>query len=146
MQQGSPILTPRLVVSGAARAIDLYQRIFDAECLERYETEDGRIVHAALSIRGAVLALTDDDGTHNQGSEYYGGSPVILHLAVEDPDAVAAALTAAGGRTLIPIDDRFYGYREGRVADPFDHVWILSRRIEELEPEEIRQRMRGGEG
>lgn len=143
MTHDTPILTPRLVVDGAADAIDHYERVFGARCLERYATADGRIVHAALSIRGAVIALTDADGAHNLGPTQIGGSPVILHLLTDDPDATARAVVDAGGRIVIPIDDRFYGYREGRVADRFGHLWILSRRIENLDPTEIERRMRG---
>ena len=142
MSNDTPILTPRLVVDGAAGAIDHYEQVFGARCLERYATADGRIVHAALSIRGAVISIVDADGAHNLGPTAVGGSPVMLHLTVDDPDAVADALVNAGGRIVIPIDDRYYGYREGRVADRFGHLWILSRQIERLDPAEIERRVR----
>ncbi len=146
MTAPDPILTPRLVIDGAARAIDFYEKVLGATCLERYATEDGRVVHAALSIRGAVIALTDEDGTHNVGPKHPGASPVLLHLMVDDPDATAAAMVAGGGTVLIPIGNQFYGYREGRVADPFGHAWILSRCLEKLEREEIERRVRQHEG
>jgi PhnB protein len=56
-----------------------------------------------------------------------GGSPVLLHLTLPDPDDACARMVAHGGEVLIPIEDRFYGKREGRVRDPFGHLWILSR-------------------
>lgn len=146
MAENDPILTPRLVVDGAARAIELYERVFGAECLECYVMKDGRIVHAVLSIGGAVVALADEDAPRNRGPKQFGGSPVILHLMVEDPDAVAESLVAMGGEILIPVGDQFYGYREGRVADPFGHVWILSRRLEILDPKEIQKRVSEWEG
>lgn len=141
MTQSTPILTPRLVVQGAAAAIEMYTRVLGAECLERFAGPDGQIVHAALSVRGAIFAVVDDDGVHNLGPQPERPSSVILHLMVDDPDGVAAALVEAGGQMLIPVEDRFYGYREGRVADRFGHLWILSRKIEALEKEEIERRL-----
>lgn len=129
MTTSDPVLTPRLVVQGASRAIDVYSEVFGAECLERFATPEGKVVHAALSIRGAVFSVVDEDGTHSFAPKAPGASPVLLHLMVEDPDDVAERLVAQGGEVLIPIDDRFYGYREGRVADPFGHAWIVSRKI-----------------
>lgn len=145
MDNKDPVLTPRLVVDGAAKAIDLYQRVLGAECLERFADETGRILHAALSIRGAIFALADVDGSYNRGPQEIGGSPVLLHVMVDNPDAVAAALVSAGGEEIIPVDDRFYGYREGRVADPFGHLWIVSRKIEALTTEEIDRRVASGD-
>ncbi|MGF1510316.1 MAG: VOC family protein [Myxococcota bacterium] len=141
MTTPEPVLTPRLVVDGAAEAIEMYQRILGAQCLERFTDSAGRIVHAALSIRGAVFALVDADGIHNQSARDV-KSPVILNVMVEDPDETAAAFAQEGGRILIPVGDQFYGYREGRVADKFGHLWIVSRKLEDLSREEITRRLR----
>ncbi len=139
MTTPEPVLTPRLIVQGAARAIEVYTEVFGAECLERFATPEGHIVHAALSIRGAVFSVVDDDGTHSFAPKSPGDSPVLLHLAVDDPDAVAELLVARGGEILIPVDDRFYGYREGRVAYPFGHAWIVSRKIAALDDETLQK-------
>lgn len=133
MDTPHPVLTPRLIVQGAARAIEVYADVLGAECLERFATPKGHVVHALMSVRGAVFSIVDEDGTHSFGPTAPGSSPVLLHLAVEDPDAVAQDFVSRGGTVLIPIDDRFYGYREGRVADPFGHPWILSRKIAEID-------------
>ena len=139
MATPDPVLTPRLVVQGAARAIEVYTDVFGAECVERFATPDGKIVHAAMSIRGAIFSLVDEDGTHSFAPERPGASPVLLHIIVDDPDGVADKLVAQGGKILIPVDDRFYGYREGRVADPFGHAWIVSRKIADLSDETIQK-------
>ena len=70
-----------------------------------------------------------------------GGTPVRLALDVEDADATVAAAERAGARVLIPVDDQFYGYRAGRIEDPFGHVWIVSQLIESLSQEEMQRRM-----
>ncbi len=135
MTTPDPVLTPRLIVRGAARAIEVYTEVFGAQCVERFATPEGQIVHAALSIRGMIFSVVDEDGTHSFAPKGPGLSPVLLHLMVDDPDAVADALVARGGKILIAIDDRFYGFREGRVADPFGHAWIVSRKIAKLDDE-----------
>lgn len=131
------VLTPRLIVKSAARAIEVYGEVFGTECVERFATPEGHVVHAALSIGGASFSVVDEDGTHSFAPKLPGASPVLLHIAVDDPDAVAERLVAKGGRVLIPVDDRFYGFREGRVADPFGHAWIVSRKIAEPDDETI---------
>lgn len=136
-----PILTPRLVVDGADDAIALYERVFGAELLERFATPSDKVVHAALSIRGAVFAVTERDPEYNRCPKELGDSPVMLHVMVDDPDAAAAALVEAGGEIKIPVGDRFYGNREGRVADPFGHLWIVSKKIKDVSHEEIHAQM-----
>lgn len=137
-----PTLTPRLVVAGATEAISFYEAVFGARELERYATPDGRVVHAALALGDAVLALTDAaPESQNTDPRALGGSPVILTLEVDDPDAVAEEIVRRGGRVIFPIADQFYGHREGRIEDPYGHVWILSKLLEELSPEEIQRRV-----
>jgi PhnB protein len=125
------VLTPRLVVEDASAAIDFYTEVFGALETERVrDPESGRMVHAAVSIRGAVLTLTDEHRPwHNDAPRSLGGSPVILQLEVDDPDAVAKRAVARGARVVFPIADQPYGRREGRIADPFGHLWIVGKTI-----------------
>ena len=64
-----------------------------------------------------------------------------LNIEVEDADAVASKATQAGATILIEVADQFYGYRSGRLADPFGHEWILSQKLEDLSQEEMQARM-----
>jgi PhnB protein len=138
-------LTPRLVVRGADDALEFYRRAFGARIEERYTDDSGRVVHAAFSIRGAVLALTEEHRDwNNDAPASLGGSAVILNLVVDDVDAVGKRLEAAGAEVIFPIADQPYGHREGRLRDPFGHLWILTKIVEELTPDQIRERMRRG--
>ena len=139
MTTADPMLVPRLVIEGAARAIDVYIEVLGAQCVERFATPDGQIVHAALAIGGSIFSVVDEDGTHSFAPKSPGASPVLLRLMVDNPDVVADGMVAKGGKILIPIEDRFYGYREGRVADPFGHAWILSRKIADLDNETLQK-------
>ncbi len=135
-------ITPRLVVQGADEAIAFYRDVFGAELLERYAMPDGHVVHAALNIGNATISLAEERlewGLLAPGT--LGGSAVLLTLQRENPDATCEAAVAGGAEVRIPIADQFYGYREGRIADPFGHLWILSKLNEQLSQEEIGRRM-----
>jgi 2,7-dihydroxy-5-methyl-1-naphthoate 7-O-methyltransferase len=118
-------LRPRLVVTGAARAIDYYTKVFGAIATERHTGADGSVVHAELEIGDAVITLKDEDATDRAPSA--GETPVLLMLEVDDVDAVAERMVAEGGTVVFAVQDSGYG-RGGRVADPFGHVWMISQR------------------
>ncbi|MFD8231775.1 VOC family protein [Streptomyces sp. NPDC059696] len=132
-------LYARLVVSDAARAVDFYRAALGAEERERYTGPDGRIVHAMLRLGGAAIAVKDADAG-DPAPTSLGGSPVIIALDVSDPDAVARAMVRGGATVVHPVADQHYGQRGGRLADPFGHLWMISRTIEELTPEQIQRR------
>ncbi len=139
-----PALVPRLVVAGADAAIAFYERAFGARVVERFADGSGHVVHAALELHGAVISLTEQRPEwQNVSPTALGGSAVILNLTVDDVDAVGRALERAGAEVVFPIADQFYGHREGRFRDPFGHLWIITRVIESLTPEQIEARMRG---
>jgi uncharacterized glyoxalase superfamily protein PhnB len=116
---------PRLVVSDAARAIEFYVTALGAQEVERHTDDGGRIVHAELTIGSATIAVKDE-GDGDPAPTSLGGTPVIMALEVDDPDGVAEAMRAAGGRVIHPISDAEYG-RGGRLADPYGHHWMLVR-------------------
>jgi len=132
-------LYPRLVVAGAAAAIDFYVAAFDAEETERYTDDEGRIVHAAIRI-GAYTVAVKDEGDGDPAPTTLGGSPVIMALEVDDAYAVGARMERAGATVIYPISDWPYGQRGGRLADPFGHLWMIAQPIEDLSPEEIQRR------
>ena len=137
-------LTPRLVVRGAARALDFYCEAFGARIIEKYadEKRDNAIVHSALDIGGTIIAVIDEVVEWgNLSPDHLGGTPILLHTDVEDPDAVAKKMVAGGAEIVVPIADQFYGRREGRVRDPFGHLWILGKELETIDPEEIQRRV-----
>jgi PhnB protein len=133
---------PRLVIERVDAAITFYRAAFGAEPMERYVDADGVVVHAAIRIGASVVTMTEEVKSWKLlGPVAIGGSPVLLHLTLPDPDAACARAVERGSTVVIPIADRPYGKREGRVRDPFGHLWILSRPIETLAPEQIQQRL-----
>jgi uncharacterized glyoxalase superfamily protein PhnB len=65
------------------------------------------------------------------------GTPITIHLYVEDVDAAFAQAVAAGATVRMPVSDMFWGDRYGVVTDPFGHQWSLATHTRDLTPEEI---------
>ena len=138
---GHNTVSPYLIVSGAERALDFYKQAFGATELFRHRAPDGKIGHAEVRIGDTVIMVADEFPDFDaHGPKKFGGSPVSLHVYVEDVDAVAAKATAAGATVKRPVADQFYGDRLGTFEDPFGHTWHLSTHIEDVSMEELDRR------
>lgn len=139
--QGYCTVTPYLIVKGAARAIEFYQKAFDATESMRLAQPDGRVGHAEIKIGNSPVMLADEFPEMGvRGPQSLGGSPVVLALYVEDVDARFSQALAAGATVLRPVKDQFYGDRSGTLTDPFGHVWTLATHKQDLSSEEIQRR------
>ncbi len=146
-----PRVTPYLSVDGAADAIDFYVSALGAtQRGDRMTMPDGRIGHAELQFGDAVVMLADAFPDQDFiDPRALGGSPVTLHLYVEDVDAVFAAAVAAGAEQLKPVSTEFYGDRSGKFRDPWGHIWNVATHVEDVAPDEMERRAReamGGAG
>ncbi|HET9179508.1 MAG TPA: VOC family protein [Terriglobia bacterium] len=139
--EGYHSVTPYLIVKGAAKAIEFYKQAFGAVETLRMPQPDGRIGHAELKIGNSTIMLADEFPERNiRGPESLGGTPVMMHLYIEDVDTVAQRAVAAGAKEMRPVQNQFYGDRSGMFADPFGHQWNISTHVEDLSPEEIGKR------
>ncbi len=139
---GMHTLTPHLVCSNAAEAIEFYKRAFGAVEEARLPGPGGKLMHAQVRIGDSPLMLVDafpEWGT--RGPDELKGSPVTLHLYVQDADAAFERAVAAGATVTMPLADMFWGDRYGQVKDPFGHQWSIATHIRDLGPEEIREAM-----
>lgn len=139
--EGYPRVCPVLVVDGAADAITFMSEVFDATERLRMPAPGGGVAHAEVAIGDSVVMLADANpewGLQDPGA--VGGSPVSLHVYVEDADAVFAKAIAAGAKELKPPTDHFYGDRSGEFEDPFGHRWSVSTHIEDVPNEEMARR------
>ncbi len=133
--------TPYLCVKGAADAIEFYKKAFGATETMRLTGPDGRLGHAEIRIGPACVMLADEFPEMGVVSpKTLGGSPVTIHLYVEDVDALAGRAQAAGIKVLRPVTDQFYGDRGGKFEDPFGHLWFLATHKEDVSPEEMSRR------
>lgn len=138
---GYPGATPYLCVRNAAAAIEFYKTAFGATESMRIGDPAGKIGHAEIRIGSAPIMLSDEFPEMGVVSpQTLGGSPVGIHLYVEDVDALAGRAVAAGAKVLRPVEDQFYGDRAGKLEDPFGHAWWLSTRKEDMSPEEMKKR------
>jgi PhnB protein len=133
--------TAYLTVRNATGAIEFYKRAFGAIEKGRLSMPTGEIGHAEIEIGGSTIMLSDEFPEYGGISpETLGGSPMKMHLYVDDVDAFAERAVAAGARITRPIADQFYGDRSGYIADPFGYTWIVATHKEMVPLEELQKR------
>jgi PhnB protein len=121
----SDAVVPMLSVRRGAQAVAFYKTAFGAAELFKIESPDGDVV-AELSVGNTRFWVADESPDHaNFSPETLGGGTVRLMLIADDPDAVFDRAVAAGARIVWPVADQRYGWRVGRVADPFGHHWEI---------------------
>lgn len=139
--QGFQTVTPYLCCDDAMRAIEFYKRAFGASEIMSLTEPNGRVGHAEIRIGDAIIMLADESPEGDARSPHsLGGSPVKIHLYVDDADTVANRAVAAGARLLRAVSDQFYGDRSGQLLDPAGHVWIIATHREDVPGDEIRKR------
>ncbi|HUB72704.1 MAG TPA: VOC family protein [Solirubrobacteraceae bacterium] len=135
-------VTSYLMVEGAADAIAFYRDVFGATELFRMPDGKGRVSHAEIRIGDSVVMLADaHPGTNCSSPRALGGSSVGLMIYLENVDTVFARALKAGGKSLRPLANQFYGDRSGTFEDPFGHVWTVATHVEDVSPEEIERRL-----
>lgn len=131
-------LAPHLVCRGAADAIEFYRQAFGAEELIRMPGPDGAIMHACVSVNGAPVMLVDENLELGLRSPLdLGGSPVTIHVVVDDADAWMERAVAAGGTCHMPVAEQFWGDRYGVYGDPFGHTWSFATPVRTLTSTEL---------
>jgi PhnB protein len=139
--EGHHTVTPYLCIKGAAGSLEFYRKAFEATELMRLAQPDGRIGHSEIRIGDSVIMLSDEFPEIGARSpQAIGGSPVTIHLYVEDVDTVFKQAVAAGAKVKRPVADQFYGDRMGGVEDPFGYTWWIATHKEDLSSEEIQKR------
>lgn len=135
-------ITPHLVCAGAAEAIEFYQKAFGAVELSRISGSDGKVMHASVRIGDSVAMLNEENPEWGAfGPKSLKGSPVTIHLYVENADAVFEQAIRAGARVTMPLDDMFWGDRYGKLEDPFGHQWSIGTHIRDVSAEEMQKAM-----
>jgi len=133
--------TPYLIVKGAANAIDYYKRAFGASEMFRMADDKGTIGHAEIKIGDSVIMLADETpGAVCHTPRSLGGTSVGMMIYVNDVDTVFKRAVEAGGKSLRPLTNQFYGDRSGTLEDPYGHVWTVATHVEDVPPEELKRR------
>jgi len=122
-------IAPMLSVRQGARAVEFYKAAFRATEVHRVEDPSGAVV-SRLSVEGAEFWVSDESPEHqNYSPESLGGGSTRMILTVPDPDAILARAIAAGAREVVAVEEA-YGWRVGRVVDPFGHHWEIGHPLE----------------
>jgi len=142
---GMRAVTPHLVCAGAAEAIAFYRRAFGAVEVTRLPGPEGKLIHAQIRVGDSAIMLVDEFPEHHSlGPTALGGSPVTIHLYVDDADELVKQAAAAGARITMPVQEMFWGDRYGQIEDPFGHRWSIATHVRDVPPDEMEQAMRGG--
>jgi len=131
--EGYHTITPYLVVEGAAQLIEFLKRVFDAEETRRMPLPDGTVSHAEVRIGDSMVMMAEAQGE-------YKPMPAMLHLYIEDVDAIYRRAVQAGATSLREPEDQFYGDRIGGVRDSFGNQWWIATHIENVSDEEMARR------
>jgi PhnB protein len=142
LPKGMTAVTPHLVIAGAEKALDFYVRVFGATEDYRLAGPDGKVAHAQIRIGGAPIMLGEEAPDWGSFSpRTLKGSPVAVHLYVDDVDAFMAKAEKGGAKITAPAADMFWGDRYGKLEDPFGHRWSVATFVREVGPEEMEKAM-----
>lgn len=143
--EGMRTVTPHLVCAGAAEAIAFYQKAFNATELIRVAGADGRLLHACLRIGDSAVMLVDEFREWcSIGPRSLNGTPVTMHLYVDDADAWARQAAQAGAKVVMPVEEMFWGDRYGVLEDPFGHRWAVATHVRDIPLDELQRRAKAG--
>jgi PhnB protein len=136
--EGMHTITPHLTCAGAADAMEFYKKAFNAVDQGRMPGPGGKLIHAQMKIGDSYFMLVDEfPEWGGKGPKMLGGTPVAIHLYVNDADAIFKQAVDAGATVKMPIADMFWGDRYGVVIDPFGHQWSIATHIKDMSSEEM---------
>lgn len=139
---GYHAVTPYIIVENPAKALEFYEKALGAKVTYKMELSPGEIAHAEFRVGDSLIMLsgnTPDMHLSPQTGEY---RSVSFMVYVPDVDAAAEKALAAGMKMMKEVRDQFYGDRTGTFEDPFGHVWTIGTHIEDVSPEEAKERAR----
>jgi uncharacterized glyoxalase superfamily protein PhnB len=140
---GMHTVTPHLVCAGAGDAIDFYKKAFNAIEMHRLPGPDGKLMHGCVKIGDSMVFLVDEMPQWGAlGPKALKGSPVTIHLQVDNVDAFVKRATDAGAKVTMPVADMFWGDRYGQVEDPFGHRWSVATHVRDMTPEQMQEEMK----
>ena len=139
--EGYNAVIPALAFQGTAAAIKWYANIFGAKEKMRFDSPDGTVAHAEITIGDNVIMLAEENPQYNSSPKTLKGNSVNLCVYVPDVDAVIKKATSNGAKLIIAAEDQFYGDRSGRIEDPFGYRWIISTHIKDVSEQEMKKAM-----
>jgi PhnB protein len=115
---GHHTVSPYIVVAGVGQLIEFAKQVFDAQEVHVSKRPDGSVQHAEIKIGDSIVMMGEGQGIKN--------FPAMLHLYMDDVDAVYQRAIAAGAKPLREPADQPYGDRTGGVEDAFGNQWWIA--------------------
>lgn len=137
---GFHTITPGITCKNAAKAIDFYKKVFDAQEIMRMDGPGGTVAHAELRIGDSIVMLGDEFPGMTKAPDASTPPSYSLFLYTDNVDALFARAVSAGAKVEMPLENQFWGDRYGKVRDPFGHQWGLAQHVEDVAPEEMDRR------
>jgi uncharacterized glyoxalase superfamily protein PhnB len=137
--EGYHTVTPYIVVLGVMKLIDFAKQAFDATEVYLSKRPDGSVQHAEIKIGDSIVMM----GEGGEGGKTFLG---MLHLYMDDVDAVYRRAIQAGAKSLREPADQPYGDRTGGVEDAFGNQWWIATHVEDVTSEEMEQRAKAAKG
>ena len=131
--EGYHAVTPILSVNGAERLIDFMKKAFDATEVYRFNSPDGKIMHAEMKIGDSVVML-------GEARKESPPMPAGLYIYVNDVDATHRKAMEAGGETTLAPEDMFWGDRVATVKDFAGNRWWIATHVEDVSFEDLEKR------
>ena len=134
---GYTTLTPQIIFKDCRKAIEFYQKAFNAKQMSLLESPGKKdVMHAAVQIGNSIIMMSDEN-PNCKSSISIGGSPVSFYVYVEDADKAFQKALDCGATSTMPVMDMFWGDRAGQVKDPFGYLWMFGTHKKDLTPDEI---------
>jgi PhnB protein len=131
-------ITPHIVCKDAPAAIEFYKKAFGAIDAGQMLAPNGKLIHGMIRIGDSAVMLAEETPEWGAvGPLTLKGSPVTLHLYVDNADAAFERAVAAGATSVMPPADMFWGDRYGVLKDPFGHNWSIAHHMRDMTPEEM---------
>ena len=139
--EGFTSLTPFITFKDCRKAIEFYKQAFGALELFAMPGPEGKgVMHAELKIGNSILMMGDEHPQMScKSAETLGSSPISLYFYVENVDQAFRRALEAGAKSLMAVEDMFWGDRTGTVEDLFGYRWTLATHVKDLTPQEIQQ-------
>jgi PhnB protein len=131
-------ITPHIVVRGAAEAASWYVRTLDAEERSRVPLPNGKLLTVELRFGDSIVRLADEFPELDVLSpQAIGGTAVVLHLSTDKVETLWRRALDAGAQVIHPLEDQFWGNRQGQIVAPFGHRWNLAQPLRDVPPDEV---------
>ncbi len=141
LPEGYNSVIPALAFHGADAAIKWYVSVFGAKEKMRFNSPDGAIAHAEITIGDNVIMVAEENPQFNRSPKTLKGNSVNLFVYVPDVDATIKKAVDNKAKLIKPAEDQFYGDRVGRLEDPFGYLWIVSTHVKDVSEQEMKKAM-----